>query len=120
MFIVESYSVAVFLCFITMLCWGSWANTQKLASKEWPFQLFYWDYCHRRRGAVSDLRLHAGSVRAMRAGRSSPTSDRPVGRRSGRPCSAASSSTWPTSCWWLPSTSRAWRWRSRSGSAWRW
>jgi glucose uptake protein len=33
------------MCFITMLCWGSWANTQKLASKEWRFQLFYWDYC---------------------------------------------------------------------------
>ncbi|MDD8017211.1 MAG: multidrug DMT transporter permease [Bacteroidota bacterium] len=44
MFIVESYSFAVVLCFITMLCWGSWANTQKLASKEWKFQLFYWDY----------------------------------------------------------------------------
>jgi glucose uptake protein len=27
-----------------MLCWGSWANTQKLASKEWSFPLFYWDY----------------------------------------------------------------------------
>jgi len=27
-----------------MLCWGSWANTQKLAGREWPFQLFYWDY----------------------------------------------------------------------------
>ena len=27
-----------------MLCWGSWANTQKLASKESKFQLFYWDY----------------------------------------------------------------------------
>lgn len=27
-----------------MLCWGSWGNTQKLASKKWPFQLFYWDY----------------------------------------------------------------------------
>jgi glucose uptake protein len=27
-----------------MLCWGSWANTQKLASRDWPFQLFYWDY----------------------------------------------------------------------------
>jgi glucose uptake protein len=27
-----------------MLCWGSWANTQKLASRQWPFQLFYWDY----------------------------------------------------------------------------
>jgi len=32
------------MCFVTMLCWGSWANTQKLASKEWRFQLFYWDY----------------------------------------------------------------------------
>jgi glucose uptake protein len=26
-----------------MLCWGSWANTQKLA-KGWRFELFYWDY----------------------------------------------------------------------------
>lgn len=44
MIIVESYPVAVAMCVITMLCWGSWANTQKLASKEWRFQLFYWDY----------------------------------------------------------------------------
>jgi len=44
MFIVSSYAWAVILCIITMLCWGSWANTQKLASKNWPFQLFYWDY----------------------------------------------------------------------------
>ena len=44
MFIVESYGLAVVMCVITMLCWGSWANTQKLASKEWRFQLFYWDY----------------------------------------------------------------------------
>lgn len=44
MVIIYSYSVAVAMCFITMLCWGSWANTQKLASKEWRFQLFYWDY----------------------------------------------------------------------------
>jgi glucose uptake protein len=44
MVIVQSYALAVFMCFITMLCWGSWANTQKLASKEWRFQLFYWDY----------------------------------------------------------------------------
>ena len=44
MFIVESYPLAVVMCVITMLCWGSWANTQKLASKEWRFQLFYWDY----------------------------------------------------------------------------
>ena len=45
MVIVESYGLAVAMCIITMLCWGSWANTQKLASKEWRFQLFYWDYC---------------------------------------------------------------------------
>ena len=44
MFIVESYPLAVAMCIITMLCWGSWANTQKLAAKEWRFQLFYWDY----------------------------------------------------------------------------
>lgn len=44
MFIPETYSLAVFLCVITMICWGSWANTQKLSSKTWPFPLFYWDY----------------------------------------------------------------------------
>ena len=44
MFILESYSLAVFFCLITMLCWGSWANTQKLAEKSWRFELFYWDY----------------------------------------------------------------------------
>ncbi len=44
MVIVDSYAVAVAMCVITMLCWGSWANTQKLASKEWRFQLYYWDY----------------------------------------------------------------------------
>lgn len=44
MFIIDSYSVAVLFCIVTMLCWGSWGNTQKLASQKWPFQLFYWDY----------------------------------------------------------------------------
>jgi glucose uptake protein len=44
MFIVHSYGLAILFCFITMICWGSWANTQKLASKSWRFELFYWDY----------------------------------------------------------------------------
>jgi glucose uptake protein len=44
MFIIENYSLAVVFCLITMLCWGSWANTQKLASRNWRFELFYWDY----------------------------------------------------------------------------
>ena len=44
MFVVHSYPLAVVLCVITMFCWGSWANTQKLARKGWRFELFYWDY----------------------------------------------------------------------------
>jgi len=44
MFIPQTYSLAVVLCIVTMLCWGSWGNTQKLAGKSWRFELFYWDY----------------------------------------------------------------------------
>lgn len=44
MVVIHSYTWAVILAVITMLCWGSWANTQKMATKRWPFQLFYWDY----------------------------------------------------------------------------
>lgn len=44
MFIVENYLLAVLLCIVTMFCWGSWGNTQKLASKSWRYELFYWDY----------------------------------------------------------------------------
>jgi glucose uptake protein len=45
LFIVQNSTVAILLCVVTMLGWGSWANTQKLAGKEkWPFQLYYWDY----------------------------------------------------------------------------
>lgn len=44
MFIVENYSLAILLCFVTMICWGSWANTTKLTSADWRFELLYWDY----------------------------------------------------------------------------
>jgi glucose uptake protein len=45
MFAVHNLPIAILLCVVTMLGWGSWANTQKLAGKEkWPFELFYWDY----------------------------------------------------------------------------
>jgi glucose uptake protein len=44
MFVLESYAPAVAFCVVTMLCWGSWANTQKLAGRSWRFELFYWDY----------------------------------------------------------------------------
>jgi glucose uptake protein len=44
MFVVSSYPLAVVLCAVTMLCWGSWANTQKAAGSQWRFELYYWDY----------------------------------------------------------------------------
>src|SRR5207245_2655100 len=44
MFILDSYFTATLFCVVTMFCWGSWANTQKLAAKDWRFELFYWDY----------------------------------------------------------------------------
>jgi glucose uptake protein len=45
MFIVRSLPVAIVFCFVTMLGWGSWANTQKLSGKDkWRFELYYWDY----------------------------------------------------------------------------
>ena len=43
MFIPGLYPLALFMMMVTMICWGSWANTQKL-TKGWRFELFYWDY----------------------------------------------------------------------------
>jgi glucose uptake protein len=39
----QTYAVALLLMIVTMLCWGSWANTMKLCPG-YRFQLFYWDY----------------------------------------------------------------------------
>lgn len=44
MFIVQNYSLAILFCVVTMFCWGSWGNTQKLASRTWRYEYFYWDY----------------------------------------------------------------------------
>ena len=43
MFLPTVYVVALELMILSMFCWGSWANTQKLA-RNWRFELFYWDY----------------------------------------------------------------------------
>ncbi len=43
MFVPVTYAVALALMILSMICWGSWANTQKLC-KGWRFELFYWDY----------------------------------------------------------------------------
>ena len=45
MFTIHSTGLAILFCAITMIGWGSWANTQKLAGRtNWPFPLYYWDY----------------------------------------------------------------------------
>ncbi|MGO9722960.1 MAG: GRP family sugar transporter [Methylocella sp.] len=43
MFIPQVYNAALAMMALSMICWGSWANTQK-ATGTWRFELFYWDY----------------------------------------------------------------------------
>jgi len=43
MFIPQAYAVALAFMILSMICWGSWPNTQK-ATGSWRFELFYWDY----------------------------------------------------------------------------
>lgn len=45
MILVHNYILAIVCCLVCCICWGSWANTQKLvSSSKWSFELFYWDY----------------------------------------------------------------------------
>ena len=44
MYYCTDYKLAIAFCIVTMFCWGSWGNTQKLAGKTWRYELFYWDY----------------------------------------------------------------------------
>ena len=45
MFSIHNQAIAVSLCVLTMMGWGSWANTLKMSGKrKWPFELYYWDY----------------------------------------------------------------------------
>jgi glucose uptake protein len=39
----ETYAITLTFMVITMMCWGSWANTLKLCPG-YRFQVFYWDY----------------------------------------------------------------------------
>jgi glucose uptake protein len=43
MILPTTYMAALLLSIASMICWGSWANTQKLAGK-WRFELFYYDF----------------------------------------------------------------------------
>ena len=45
MVLVHNFTLVLLCCIYCCICWGSWANTQKLVQKkDWSFPLFYWDY----------------------------------------------------------------------------
>ena len=46
MFLITNYSLAVGACFLAMICWGSWANTQKITNQSVPTTIFYRDYTY--------------------------------------------------------------------------
>src|SRR5271155_1987536 len=60
LFFPETYTVALVLMVLSMLCWGSWANTLKLCPG-YRFQLFYWDYAVGLAGAAIFWGLTVGS-----------------------------------------------------------
>ncbi len=61
MFQPETYSIALALMILSMLCWGSWANTVKLCPG-YRFQLFYWDYVIGLLAGVALWGLTLGSI----------------------------------------------------------
>ncbi len=61
MFLPETYQVTLALMILSMLCWGSWANTLKLCPN-FRFQLFYWDYSIGLFAGAVLLGLTAGSL----------------------------------------------------------
>jgi len=61
MFLPETYQVTLALMILSMLCWGSWANTLKLCPN-FRFQLFYWDYAIGLFAGAVLLGLSAGSL----------------------------------------------------------
>jgi glucose uptake protein len=61
MLLPATYQAALFLMILSMMCWGSWANTLKLCPG-YRFQLFYWDYTFGLLFATLVWGLTAGSL----------------------------------------------------------
>jgi glucose uptake protein len=43
MFVPQTFTVALLMVIASTICWGSWANTFK-GTRNYRFELFYWDY----------------------------------------------------------------------------
>ena len=63
MFIPHTYPTALLLMLLSMVCWGSWANTQK-ADARWRFELFYLDYSLGLLACALIVGLTAGNLHA--------------------------------------------------------
>jgi glucose uptake protein len=61
MILPQTYTAALFLMILSMICWGSWANTYKLAGK-WRFELYYFDFAAGLLIAAIILAYTAGSL----------------------------------------------------------
>lgn len=44
MILIHNFFPAVIFLLFSMVCWGSWSNTQKMTQKNWRFELFYFDF----------------------------------------------------------------------------
>src|SRR5271157_206214 len=43
MILPQTHAAVLFLMILSLFCWGSWANTYKLAGK-WRYELYYFDF----------------------------------------------------------------------------
>ena len=43
MFLPQTFALALVMTIVSTICWGSWANSYKL-TRNYRFELFYWDY----------------------------------------------------------------------------
>jgi glucose uptake protein len=60
MILPQTYAAALCLMVLSMLCWGSWANTYK-ASK-WRFELYYFDFAVGLLAVAFLIAITAGSL----------------------------------------------------------
>ena len=113
----EAYAASLACMIISMICWGSWANTMKLTAG-YAFQLFYWDYVI---GIVVGSLVWGLTLGSTGGGELSFFHN--IAQTDSQhllfALAGGESSTLLTCSWSPPSTSPDWRSRFRSESVWR-
>lgn len=59
MYIVNNYTLAVIFCVVTMICWGSWGNTQKPGRQSLALRIFLLGLCDRVAAVFDPVGLYA-------------------------------------------------------------